>query len=220
MFFRPYDGGAGEVSQVTGAMEALRKLAGPRTFLLVGDSKLLSYANLAAMIRARVTFLAPAPKSFVPAGVLAGCDYATAAPAQFTAQRDLRLPPGQRGCYRVTEDTQTITGPRKTKDPAYTVRRVFVHSSARADAARNARDKKLARARDDLQRLVRGLGSRHYNTMDKVTARVSAIAAQRHVGDYLRTAISTGHSGQPALQWHFDQAASTPRPPPTAGTRC
>jgi transposase len=206
VFFRPYDGGAGEVSQVTGAMEALRKLAGPRTFLLVGDSKLLSYANIGAMIAARVTFLAPAPKSFVPAAVLAGCGCQAASPAEFTAGRDLRLPPGQRGRYRLAEDTQTITGPRK-KDPAYTVRRVFVHSSSRAQAARCARDKKLARAREDLQRLERGLGSRHYNTAEKVTARISGIAAQRHVGGYLRAAISAGPKGQPALDWHFDQAA-------------
>ncbi|MGO8958391.1 MAG: hypothetical protein ACLQFR_13625 [Streptosporangiaceae bacterium] len=75
-FFKPYSGGAGEVSQVTAAMEALRRLAGPRRFLLADDSKLLSYANLAAMIEAKVTFPAPASKSFVPAEVLAGCDYA------------------------------------------------------------------------------------------------------------------------------------------------
>src|SRR5258708_1943017 len=65
LFWRPYDGGAGEVSQVTGAMEALRRLAGPRRFLLVGDSKLLSYANIAAMVEAKVSFLAPASKAFV-----------------------------------------------------------------------------------------------------------------------------------------------------------
>jgi hypothetical protein len=47
VFFRPYDGGAGEVSQVTGAMEALRKLAGPRRFLLVGDSKRASATTCA-----------------------------------------------------------------------------------------------------------------------------------------------------------------------------
>lgn len=80
VFWAPYSGGAGEVSQVTGAMEALRRLAGPRTFLLVGDSKLLSYANIDAMVRAGVTFLAPASKAFVPASVLAGRDYDTARP--------------------------------------------------------------------------------------------------------------------------------------------
>jgi transposase len=206
VFFRPYSGGAGEVSQVTGAMEALRRLAGPRRFLLVGDSKLLSYASIAAMIEAKVTFLAPASKAFVPAEVLAGCDYAAAAPAAFTAERDCGLPPGKRGCYRLIEDAMTITGPRK-KDPSYTVRRVFVYSSARAEAAEHARARKLDRARADLGRLTRGLGSRHYNTAEKVTARISAIARDRRVGDYLRATTGTGQDGRLTLDWHFDQAA-------------
>lgn len=206
VFFKPYDGGAGEVSQVVGAMEALRRLAGPRTFLLVGDSKLLSYTNIAAMIEAGVTFLAPASKSFVPAQVLAGCDYDTATPAEFVAQRDQRLPPDKRGHYRVFADTMTVTGRRKL-DPEYALRRVFVYSSARAGAARHARDKKLDRAHDDLDRLVRGLGSRHYNTVEKVTARITTITEKRRVGDYLRTTTGTDHNGQPTLEWRFDQAA-------------
>jgi hypothetical protein len=47
-----YDGGAGEVAQVVGAMTALQQMAGPRRFLLVGDSKLVSYRNLRAMLDA------------------------------------------------------------------------------------------------------------------------------------------------------------------------
>ena len=206
VFFKPYDGGAGEVSQVVGAMEALRRLAGPRRFLLVGDSKLLSYTNIAAMITAEVTFLAPASKLFVSAEVLASCDYDNAEPADFVAGRDLAKPADQRGRYRVWEDTMIITGPRKS-DQAQQVRRVFVHSSARAAAAAHARAKKLDRARGDLDRLVRGLGSRHYNTVEKVTARVTTIAGQRRVGDYLRTTIGTDDTGRPTLDWHYDQAA-------------
>src|SRR5665811_2554591 len=60
VFHRAYHGGAGEVSQVTSAMESLRKLAGPRKFLMVGDSKLVSYPNLRAIDDAGVQFIAPA----------------------------------------------------------------------------------------------------------------------------------------------------------------
>ena len=42
VFHRAYEGGAAEVAQVVGAMTALRQIAGPRSFLLVGDSKLIS----------------------------------------------------------------------------------------------------------------------------------------------------------------------------------
>lgn len=81
VFHRAYDGGAGEVAQVAGAMRALRKLAGPRRFLVVGDSKLVSYANLGDLLAAEVDFVAPASKTYVTAEVLAGLDLQAAAPS-------------------------------------------------------------------------------------------------------------------------------------------
>ncbi len=66
--------GAGEVSQVAAAMRACRELAGPRRFLLVGDSKLVSYSNLCDMITAVVEFIAPASKTYVRAAELAALD--------------------------------------------------------------------------------------------------------------------------------------------------
>ncbi|MDA8374090.1 MAG: IS1634 family transposase, partial [Actinomycetota bacterium] len=71
IWHRAYDGGAGEIAQVVPAMEALATLAQERRFLMVGDSKLVSYPNLRAMIEAQVTFIAPASKSYVGAEVLA-----------------------------------------------------------------------------------------------------------------------------------------------------
>ncbi|MGW2375397.1 hypothetical protein [Kitasatospora sp. NPDC001683] len=58
---RVFGGGAAEVSQVVGAMKDLRKMAGEREFLLVADSKLVSYPNVAALLKAGVPFIAPAP---------------------------------------------------------------------------------------------------------------------------------------------------------------
>src|SRR5216684_759824 len=65
-----------------------------------------------------------------------------------------------RGTWRAYEDTMVLRPPRGTKGPDITVRRVFVHSTARAGAAKIARARKPGRARDDLDRLTRGLGSR------------------------------------------------------------
>ena len=48
IFHRAFDGGAGEIAQVVGAMESLRAMCAPRRFLLVGDTKLISYGNVAA----------------------------------------------------------------------------------------------------------------------------------------------------------------------------
>jgi hypothetical protein len=110
VFHRAYHGGAGEVAQVAGAMRALRKLAAERRFLLVGDSKLVSYANLRDIMAAEVDFIAPASKTYVAAEVLAALDPQAATPVDYLAERDAGKPPEQRGSYRVAEDTMTITG--------------------------------------------------------------------------------------------------------------
>jgi len=207
VFFRGYDGGAGEVAQVAAAMRACQDLAGPRRFLLVGDSKLVSYANLRDMIAAGVEFIAPASKSYVRAGELAGLDPETAAEVDYVAARDAGKPAAQRGRWRVIADTMTIHG-RRRSDPTLCVRRVFVHSSARAAAAASARAKKLDRAREDLARLRRGLGSRHYPDPDAVTARLATIARARRVSAYLRSEVGTDPAtGKPTLSWWFDQHA-------------
>jgi transposase len=206
VFHRAYDGGAGEVNQVTGAMEALRRLAGPRSFLLVGDSKLISYGNVKAFFDAQVTFIAPASKDYVAAEVLAAQNVEAATEVDYVAERDVNKRPEDRGSWRVIEDTMVIAGKHK-RDPGLALRRVFVWSSARAGAAAKARTKKLDRARDDLERLGRGLGSRHYPDTDAVTARVAQIGRDRKVTAYLRTAIGTDDAGKPTLTWSFDQAA-------------
>jgi transposase len=207
LWHHAYDGGAGEVAQVVPAMEALSTLAGERSFLLVGDSKLVSYPNLAAMVAARVGFIAPASKSYVGADVLGACDLEAATPVDYVAERDANKAPEDRGTYRVLEDTMVLTGKKKT-DPALELRRVFVWSSARAGAAEKARAKKLDRARDDLERLGRGLGGRYYRTDKQVNDRIAVIARQRRVTTYLHTAVGTDPmTSKPTLVWHFDQAA-------------
>ncbi len=207
LFHRTYDGGAAEVAQVVGAMTELQKIATPREFLLVGDSKLVSYNNVSAMIASEVGFIAPASKAYTPAATLAALDLASATEVDYVAQRDAGKPAAERGRWRVTEDTMTLAGKRK-RDPVLTLRRVFVHSTARAHAAGSARAKKLDRATDDLDRLVRGLGSRHYPDEKNVTARITAIASARRVTAYLRTQTGTDPAtGKPTLAWWFDQAA-------------
>jgi len=207
VFHRAFDGGAGEVGQVIPVMKALQGLASTRRMLIVGDSKLISYANLAAMDTDEVTFVAPASKTYVPAADLAGLSVEQAAKVDYVAQRDQNKPAGRRGAWHVVEDTMSLAGPRK-RDPVLGLRRVFVHSSARAQAAASTRAKKLDRARADLARLERGLGTRHYPTVEKVNARLAAITKDRRVGAYLRTETGAGPTtGKPTLTWHFDQAA-------------
>ncbi|MBA3852212.1 MAG: IS1634 family transposase [Chloroflexi bacterium] len=203
---RAFDGGAGEVNQVVGAMEALKKMAGERRFLLVGDSKLISYSNLHALAAAEVTFVAPASKNWVPAWALAAQRLDDTVEADYIAERDATKAAEQRGRYHVVEDTMVVA-PKRKAHPELVLRRVFVWSSARAGAAAHARAKKLDRARDDLGRLERGLGSRHYPDAAATTARVAQIARDRRVASYLRADVGSEEGGKPTLAWHFDQPA-------------
>ncbi|HUP69151.1 MAG TPA: IS1634 family transposase [Acidimicrobiales bacterium] len=201
---RAFDGRAGEVNQVVAAMESLRAMCAERSFLLIGDSKLVSFDNLRQIIAARVSFIAPASKAYVDDGVLAACDFDAAVPVDYVAQRDETKPADQRGRYRVVEDRWTMPAPKKAKGAGLELRRVFVWSSADAGAAAKARAKKLARATDDLDSLTRGLGGRHYPTPGAVQARLTTIASKRRVGDYLRGDVGVDDSGCPTLKWHFD----------------
>jgi hypothetical protein len=154
-----------------------------------------------------VTFVAPASKTYVPVAQLVGLAVDQATKVGYVAQRDQTKPADKRGAWHVLEDTMSLAGPRKS-DPVLALRRVFVLSSARAGAAASARALKLERARGDLERLERGLGSRHYPDTGKVDARIAVITGQRRVGAYLRTRTGTcPDTGKPTLAWSFDQDA-------------
>jgi len=206
VFHRAYTGGAAEVAQVTGAMTALRKIAGPRPFLLVGDSKLISYTNAAAMAAQGVGFVAPLAAARVPARLFAALPPGAGAAVDYIAGRDAGKPAAARGIYRVLEDGgMDLAGPRKA-DPPVHLRRILVHSSANAAGAAKARARKLATAAGELDRLVRTAGTRFHPTAEAVAARTAAIAAKRRVTAYLRTEITCDAVGKPVLSWHFDQA--------------
>ena len=207
IFHRAFDGRAGEVNQVIGAMESLRSMCKPRRFLLVGDSKLISFGNVASMTATGVTFIAPASKAYVNADRLRAANTMRLVDVDYVADRDRTKPAAARGRYRVGEDTWAMRPPKNLKHAPIEMRQVFVWSSADADAAAISRANKLDRARTDLDSLTRGLGGRHYTTATKVQARITVIANKRRVGDYLKATVSTDTDGRPTLEWHFDQAA-------------
>ncbi len=207
IFHRAFDGRAGEVNQVVGAMESLRSMCGPRRFLLVGDSKLISFGNVTSMTAAGVTFIAPASKVYVDADGLRAAKTMTCTAVDYIADRDRAKPADARGRYRVAEDTWAMSPPKAHKGEPIELRRVFVWSSADAVAAATSRAKKLDRARTDLDSLTRGLGGRYYATAAKVEARLTVITNKRRVGDYLRSTVGVDADERPTLDWHFDQAA-------------
>lgn len=207
VFSRAYDGAAAEVSQVTAAMTGLSAMAGQRDFLLVGDSKLISWKNVGAMIEAGVGFIAPLGAARVPAGLFASLEGDTARSVDYVAERDTDKPADQRCSYRVLEDTMNLAGPRK-RDRVHTLRRILVHSSANAAAAAKARALKLERTAADLDKLARNTGTRYYPDAEATAHKLALITKQRKVTAYLRTEVTVdAGTGKPTLEWHFDQQA-------------
>ena len=82
-------------------MTALRQIAGPRSFLLVGDSKLISYTSAAAMNAQQVGFVAPLAAARVPAGLFAALPPGAGTAVDYAAGRDASKPAAARGSYRV-----------------------------------------------------------------------------------------------------------------------
>lgn len=201
---RVFAGGAAEVSQVVGAMKDLRGMAGEQKFLMVADSKLVSYANVTALLTAGVDFIAPVPAAQVKDEVYAALDLNGAQLVNWVPGRDAGKPAGEREVYRVLEDIHTLAGPRR-RDPVHRVRRILVHSTAVAAGQRRAREKRLARAREEMDKLAGAAGGRHYKTREKIIARAGVIAARRRVTACLSWTIAPGEHDKPTLAWHFDQ---------------
>ncbi|MFE2721485.1 hypothetical protein [Kitasatospora sp. NPDC059327] len=128
-------------------MRDLSAIAGEQKFLLVADSKLVSYANVAALLAAEVEFIAPVPAAQVKDEVYAALDLERARVVAWVPERDTGKPPDQREVYRALEVIHTLTGPRK-RDPVLTVRRILVHSTGNAKGQRAARAKRLTKAQE------------------------------------------------------------------------
>ncbi|MGW7585661.1 hypothetical protein ACWGKU_31935 [Kitasatospora sp. NPDC054768] len=181
-------------------------MAGERKFLMVADSKLVSYANVAALQTAGVEFIAPVPAAQVKDEVYAALDLEQASVVDWVPDREAGTAPAEREVYRVLEDVHTLAGPRK-RDPVLTVRRILVHSTANARGRQAARAKRLAKATEELDKLGRAAGGRHYKTREKIAARVGVIAARRRVVSCLRWHITEDEAGTPGLDWHVDHQA-------------
>jgi len=196
-------GSVNEITQVVGAIQQFQAVAGLQRFLMIGDSKLVSYDNLTTLATAEVEFIAPLPASATEPTFFAALDPDTARRVDYVPQRVADRPSMERPDYRVLEDTVTLTGRRKA-DPPLTMRRILVYSAGNQVAKAKARDKRLGKARADLDKLVRLAGTRYYPTRDAIAAKIAAIAKQRRIEGHLRTTITDGPDGKPALAWNFD----------------
>src|SRR5207245_2130381 len=125
-----HDGNTADVATVIATMRALREHARCSDFVLLGDSKLLSEPNRAALLSAGVGYLAPAARTpeldaafvAIPPEELVALDYVSV--------RESVKPPDERTTYHGYETTVEIAvrdGDGRVQ--VHRVRRLFVVSS-------------------------------------------------------------------------------------------
>jgi transposase len=192
------DGSAQQVSRVIHTMEALKKAARVDTFTLVGDSKLLSQANMLAACRAGVHFCAPCATSgeleraflAIPPSEFQRLDY--------LSQRERSKPEVDRTVYLGAERTWDLRDPETGQ--TFSIRRLFVISSEEQAACRKHRARQLARAEADLLGLQKGLGKGSCKTSEQVQKKVAILLDRRRVTPYFTVTVDEAE-GKPTLQW-------------------
>ena len=193
-----FDGGHADVSSVEPALARLDALraALPEPELpplVVGDSKLLSAANVRAFETRALRFVCPHRKDAPMKRRLAALDESTLVPLAYRPERHKHHEPR----YLAREDELTIAGVE--------LRALSVLSLDDQEAARAQRARQLARAEAEIDKLNRGVPERHRPAAD-VERRAQAILERRRVEPLTRLLI-VEEGGYPQAQLERDQQA-------------
>ena len=192
-----FNGNAEDVSTVEPALARLDALraALPRGAppLVVGDSKLLSAANVRAFSERRLRFLCPHPKHGPLKRRLAALEEDAFTALAYAAERRQAGEPR----YLVQEGTLTVGSEE--------LRALYVLSLDDREAARAQRERQLARAEEELGKLNRGVPEKH-RTAEDVERRAQTILERRRVAALVRLEI-IDKGGHPQAQTERDQEA-------------
>ena len=199
VWYRVADGHAADTRMYLEHLAAVRASLQLDRPLVVGDSKLVSRANLLGFCRVGARFIAPTR--------LAAADRRTLLALWQAGQPFWRLdPPAQSETpsaarYWALEHPEDLADPER--GTSYALRRLFVQSLDDRRATRHQRAKDLARARRALG-LIRGrLGRPTYR--DPAVVRRKVAEAVRQVRDYVHPTVLQTPAGL-ELRWRLDRA--------------
>jgi transposase len=203
LYHRAENGARNETAVVCQALEDLKAALGDSTFLLCGDTALISEGNLRALIGDQITFLAPLPASWgYQQRYLDELSAERLSPIEFVSERQRKLPAEQRTRYTGAE----LVWPLALEDGSeVALRALFVHSSEEEAAIRKSRASSLERAEEKLARVIRGLGGRYYPDVKAVERKLAQIL-QGTPGRFIATEIGE-RNGKPTLSYHRNQEA-------------
>jgi len=198
------DGSAAEVAQVVAAMTALKKAARRDNFTLVGDTKLISKKNILAACGAGIHFCAPAPASADLRTAFRAIPREEFQPLTYCSEREQQKSQEARTSYLGTERTWVVTDPKHKV--SHTLRQVFVISSEEQGACRTNRQRQMEKAEAVLRKVQSNLGTRWYDTAEKVRQKVTTTLLERRVSALYRIQIGEA-AGKLTFHWEVDTDA-------------
>jgi hypothetical protein len=203
LYLRPDPGNAAELTLVGAALERLLELSQPGV-LIVGDSALGQPKTLCQIDRAGLRFVVPLRASTgFQERYLAELGARRLRPLRYLAERERRLPAPLRTRYRGALTDWQLADPETGKPRRFRV--AYIHSSEEAREVAAARERALAKAEEQLQRVQRGLGGRYYKTKGQVERRVGQIVGANIAGLIV---VKVGmRAGKPTLSYQRDQGA-------------
>ncbi|MCA1699200.1 MAG: IS1634 family transposase, partial [Actinobacteria bacterium] len=203
LYHRSETGARNETGALCDALEGLKAALGRQDFLLCADTALVSEANLRALIADGISFLAPLPQSFgYRERYLTELGPKRLSPIDYLSARQRRLPASERTSYRGAELDWPLELASGDQVP---LRALYVHSSEEQAACRRSRARALERTEQKLERVRRGLGSRHYPNHEAVCRKLAQLL-QGTPGRFLR-AEAGEQGGKPTLRYWRDENA-------------
>lgn len=203
---QPLDGNTTDVATVVDTMQALQKHAHCTDFVLIGDSKLLSTTNRAALLTAKLGYLAPLVRTPELDAAFRALPAEAWQPLEYESAHDRRRPPEARATYQGADTTVEIVVAGESGDERYPVRRLFVISSEEREAARRNRTRQRARAEAETARVERQVGTRWCPTVEQAQAKITAILDRRQLRDLYR--VTTWETaGRPTVACTVDAEA-------------
>jgi Domain of unknown function (DUF4277)/Transposase DDE domain len=203
VYWRPGPGNASELALVGQSLERLVKMTGPAG-LVVCDSACGNPKTLAQIHAAGLRFVVPLRASSGFAEKFRDeIGHGALRPLQYTAARELRLPPQKRTRYRGCLSEWTLTCAETGRQ--LPVRVAWIHSSEEGREVAAARERALCTAEAELGRVKRGLGGRYYPTRTHVDKRVATIIGP-NIEQLLIVRTGT-RNGKPTLTFKRDHEA-------------
>ncbi|MBV9196010.1 MAG: IS1634 family transposase [Solirubrobacterales bacterium] len=203
VYWRPAPGNASELSLVAHSLERLVRMTGPAG-LVVCDSACANPKTLAQIHDAGLRFVVPLrASSGFGEKFRSEVGHEALKPLRYSAAREARLPNSQRPRYRGCLGDWTLICPEDRRELA--VRVAWIHSSEAGREVAAARERALAKAEAELDRVKRGLGGRYYPTRKHVEDRIAKITGPS-IQKLLIIQTAT-RNGKPTLTWQRDRHA-------------